>query len=457
MHKYSGHITDSIFYGHSYSTERSREIFGDLKRMQRFLDVEAVLAQAQGELGIIPQEAAAAITRAADITQMDTEIISREIRETGHSLVALIRALSRNCGNNYGEFVHYGATTQDIQDTAQSMEMREVLAIIDEQLGELLKLLAAWAKKYKSSIMPGRTHGRPAMPITFGFKVAVWIDELLRIQERITQMKSRVLVAQLYGAVGSMAGFGDKAFALLEKFAVKLHLDIPAIAWHVNRDRVTEYVMNLSMLAASLAKIADEIRTLERPEFGELQRRWKYGKVSSSTMPHKRNPEKAQQIVVLAKLAKAQVTPAIEAMHNEHERDSRGLRLEWAVVADVSHYTLSALEKAKEVISQTEVLADKMEAGTHELLDVLCTEAIMLKLGEKTGKETAYKLLYDISQQAQNDGVSIRQCVAENKEVRRHLDKEAVHTAFDPNLYLGKCEELVENVLKHYEKRYGAA
>ena len=447
------HITDSLFYGHSYSTEVSRTIFDHYKRMQRFLDVEAVLAQCQAELGIIPEKAAKAIAEAADFSKMDAQAISKDIQDTGHSLVALIRALRDCCEGDYGEYVHYGATTQDIQDTAQNLEIREVLACIENQQKDLLRLLTRWAKRYRSIVMPGRTHARAAAPITFGYKVAVWIDELLRFQERLEQMKERVMVASLHGAVGSMAGFGTQAEELLGKFAAKMGLKAPAIAWHVSRDRVTEYVLNLAMLTATLAKIADEIRTMERPEFGELRSQWSYGKVSSSTMPHKRNPEKAQQIVVLAKLAKAQTVPALEAMHNEHERDSRGLRLEWAVVADVSHYALAALDKIVKLVEGTDIMEEQMKTNTLNLLDMLSTEAIMLKLGEKIGKETAYQIVYDISQHAQSSGTTIRDGILQNKEIIASLNKTEIKEALDPNQYLGKCEAQVDTIIKLYEER----
>lgn len=443
-----GQIGDSRFFGHLYSTDESRRIFCDNCRLQRWLDIEATLALSQAELGIVTTEVADRIAAAARIESLPLDRVRDEIRRTRHSLVALLRALQEACQGDAGEFVHYGATTQDIQDTGQALEMRDVLLEVNGGLEELLRVLSLLANAHTGTLMVGRTHARPALPLTFGLKVAGWLDELLRHVERIHAAKPRILVAQLFGGVGTMAGFGSAGPDLVERFAQRLGLGVPVVGWHVARDRVVEYVGVLAMVAGTLGRIADEVRTLSRPEFDEIAQSWEPGVVGSSTMPHKRNPEACQQVVVLARLAAAQVPVALQAMLVEHERDSRGLRLEWPVIADVSHYTLTALHITRQVVKGVEVNEGAMAHNAQEAATFVCTEALMLALGERIGKQTAHAQLYELCQSAKSDGRTLREQLATSQVVQQHLSEEDLDRIFDPRRHVGASSELVDRVLQ---------
>lgn len=439
-----GQIADSIFHGDGYATPVSRRIFCDVCRMQRWLDVEAALASCQAELGLIPRAAADEIVRCARVEQIDLDQVRAGIARTGHSLVALLGALEHGCQGGAGEFVHYGATTQDVQDTAQALEMRDVLDEIEHGLRPTVACLAELASTHRDTLMIGRTHAQPALPLTFGLKVAGWLDELLRHCERLDQARSRVLVAQMSGGVGTMASFGGLGRQLLAAFAVRLGLGDPELGWHVARDRVAEYLSLLGMLSATLARIADEIRTLSRPEFAELEEGWQYGRVGSSTMPHKRNPEGCEQVVVLARLVRAQAGLGLEAMVGDHERDSRSLRLEWAAVADASHHTLAAVAILAQTVAGLRVHPDRMAANAHRVGEALCTERLMLHLGAHVGKQTAHELVYQASQQAHDEGRSLRAQVAANPELRGFLPDDVLEEILDPGSYLGAASELVD-------------
>lgn len=439
-------ISDSRFHGDNFATPESRRIFCDTCRMQRWLDVEVALAQSQAELGIIPRQAAEEITRAADIQLIDLDELREDFRRTRHSLVPLLRALAAGCAGDAGDFVHYGATTQDVQDTAQVLEMRDVLDLVDRDLRGILTLLRPLLLTHRDTLMIGRTHARPALPTTFGLKVAGWVDELCRHLERTTEMRPRVLVAELFGGVGSMAGFQGQGPELLRSFAGRLGLAVPAVAWHVGRDRVTEFVTTLAMLAATLARIADEIRTLGRPEFDELAEGWQPGQVGSSTMPHKRNPEACEQVVVLARLAKAAAVLGLEAMLNEHERDSRALRLEWVAVPDISHHTLAALAVLARVLDGLRVRGARMAEQAREVAGQLCSEALMLTLARRVGKQRAYELVYELSQAAYEDGESLQSRATRCTEVRAHLDEAELSRIFDPACQVGEAGTLVDGV-----------
>lgn len=450
------HVTDSRFHGHMYATDASRRIFCDVCRLQRWLDVEAALAQSQADLGAMTHEVADAISAAARVDLLDLDWVAAEIRRTHHSLVALIRALQGACAGEAGQFVHYGATTQDIQDTGQALEMRDVLAEVDRELDAILPPLVGVARAHATTVMTGRTHGQPALPITFGLKVAGWIDELVRAHARIEEMRPRILVAQLFGGVGSMAAFGDGARELLRRFAERLDLGVPLVAWHAARDRVAEYVSTLAMLAASAGRIADEIRTLSRPELRELELQWHDGKVGSTTMPHKRNPEDCQQVVVLARLAGAQVPVALQAMVVEHERDSRELRTEWATVADVSHFTLTALSILRGVLARVAVDAAAMARNAQAAAEDLGTERLMLRVGERVGKQAAYDLIYAIAQSARDGGPPLRDALLSDATASECLTPEDIDAALDPRRSVGAAPQLVADVV-HAAERHIAA
>lgn len=441
------HVIDSAFHRGGYSTPESRQVFCDVCRMQRWLDIEAALAMCQAEMEMIPYEAANRIQAAAHIELLDLAKISTGIATTGHSLVPLLRELQRVTGSYSAQFVHHGATTQDIQDTGQALEMRDILDLVETKLITLLDRLDELAVANREQLTVGRTHAQPALPTTFGLKVAGWIDELTRHVVRIREARPRIIVAQLAGGVGTMASFRNRGPQLLQKFATRLGLNAPDVGWHVIRDRVAEFIFLLAGVASSLARAADEIRTLCRPEFAELEERWDAGRLGSSTMPHKRNPENAEQVVVLARLARAQVALGLECMIVEHERDYRGTRLEWPAVAEVSHYTLTALALTSTVIDCITVRAIDMESTARELADLACTEALSFLLGQRIGQAKAFTLIHRLSQDAIDRKRSVRECALSNHELNLVIDRATIEEIFEPTQYLGSAGELVDRVL----------
>lgn len=441
------HITDARCYASSYSSHDSHRIFCDDCTHQRWLDVEAALALAQARTGLIPHEAARRIASCARMELLDADVVRAQTLRTGHSLMGLLNAFTRVCGADAGAYVHFGATTQDIQDTAQALQMAEVLDLLDARLESLCSITASLARRGRATLGLGRTHAQPALPIVFGLKAANWADELMRHRERLAQARSRIAVAQLFGGAGTMAGFGENALALVDAFAGQLGLSSPNIAWHTARDRVVEFTCLLAMAAGSLVRIADEIRTLSRPEVGEVSEGWVSGTVGSSTMPHKRNPERAEQIVVLGRLAAAQVPIAFSAMSGEHERDGRTLRLEWACVPDCAHYTLGACDLAVTVLSGLQINDERLADNLRQVSDQVMSERVMFALSRRIGKHRAHLRVYELIQQA----------IDAHRPVREVLDKALVGTgqltateldnALDPASYLGSCSALIDRVI----------
>jgi len=441
------HIVDSRFFGDRYSTEVSRRTFCDACRARRWLTVEAELALAEADLGLIPPEAARRIAQAAQAGQLDLDAVKAETNRSGHSLVGLLRVFQAACGADAGQYIHYGATTQDIQDTAQVLEMRDVMDALEDLLRENAGYLLRIAEENAEVPALGRTHAQPALPMTFGLKVAGWLDEALRHLERMAQMRERVLVVQLFGGAGTMAAFGPAAPELLRRFGERLGLGVPAIGWHVARDRIAEFVTLLAMIAGASGRAADEIRVLSRPEFGEVSEAWAYGKIGSSTMPHKRNPERCEQVVVTARMAAAQAQLAMTALAGDHERDSRSLRLEWACVADVSHYTLASAQIFGEIISGLEVHPDRLWANVSAVADRIASESLMFALAQRHGKQTAHEMVYRLTQTAQEKRVSVLEFVREQGEADLSLDAATLDDIFDPCRYLGASAKLTRQVV----------
>jgi len=446
-----GHITDSAFFGDRYATPASRRIFCDVCRKQRWLDIEAALALAEGDLGIIPQPVADRIAATARLEHVDLEAVRAGIEQSGHSLVGLLRVFEAACGDA-GQFIHYGATTQDIQDTGQSLEIRDVLDELAPVLSAITMRLADLAEEHAETVALGRTHAQPALPIGFGMKLASWVDELLRHDERLQEMRGRVLVAQLFGGAGTMAAFGARGPELLERFAARLGLGVPMIGWHASRDRVAEFASVLAMITATLARIADEVRVLSRPEFGEVQETWQHGKVGSSTMPHKRNPERCEQVVVMARLSAAQAGLALAAMIGDHERDARSLRIEWACVPDVAHYCLAAAAMVRESVSGLKIQTERMRHNVEAVADQVMSERLMLAFGEHVGKQRAHEIVYDLTQRAFESGQRARNLIGEQRETAL-LDPATLETVFDPATYLGASAMLTTRAVLEARKR----
>jgi adenylosuccinate lyase len=274
------------------------------------------------------------------------------------------------------------------------------------------------------------------------------MDELLRHGARFEAMRKRVLVVELFGGVGTMAGFDGRGRELVERFARLLSLEPPAVAWHVARDRVAEFASGLALLTATLGRIADEVRMLSRPEYGELEEAWHHGKVGSSTMPHKRNPEGLEQVVVLARLTRANAVLSVEGMIQEHERDSRGTRLEWVAVPEVCHYTLAALAILRPIVVGLKVHADHMAEQAHKASEELCSEALMLALAKSMGKQSAHGVVYELSQSSQTDGVSLRSALAARPDITEQLEDGELEAVLDPARYVGEAGEMVDAIVE---------
>jgi 3-carboxy-cis,cis-muconate cycloisomerase len=416
-----------------------RALFSEAARYQAWLDVEAALAQAQAELGIIPESAAAEITRKAQLALLNLDNIRAGLARTGHSLVPLIWELDRVCEGDAGGYVHWGATTQNITQTGQLLLLRQAHDIFLRQLASILRALADLAERTKDMLLPGRTHGQHAVPVTFGYKVAVWIDEISRHVERLRGCEDRVFVAMLGGGAGTLASLGEVGLATQERLAARLGMRSMAVPARTIGDHQAEYVTLLGMLASTCSKIGREIYTLMKQEFGEVEEPVPPGTVGSSTMPQKRNPKLTQDIVAGAAEVRALVPLALEAMQTEHEADRTTSMMMDHAVSQACGLMGDILQRLIAVLTGLQVFPERMRRNLDLSGGLIMAEALMLELGKAIGRQRAHDVVYDAAQAAATEGRPFRELLAEDPRVAAYLKSEQIEALLDPARYTGLC------------------
>jgi 3-carboxy-cis,cis-muconate cycloisomerase len=442
------HVTDSRLFGDQFGTPRMREIFSDEATVQRWLDVEAALARVQARLGIIPEAAARAICDHARVELLDLDAMKREMDRTSHPIVPLLRAVQAVCPGDAAEWIHWGATTQDIMDTGTVLQLRDALAEIEAALRDLLAALCALARTHRDTVMAGRTHGQQALPITFGFKAAVWAAEVARHLDRIAEMRPRLLVGQFGGAVGTLAALGAKGEAVRRELFEELGLGVPTIAWHTARDGMAECACVLAIVASTAGKMAQEVYALQKTETAELEEPFAHGKIGSSTMPHKRNPAVCETIAALARAARAVAPQAIEGVMAEHERDKIVLQSEREWTARLCCLTHAALVKCAWVMRGLSVRADAMARNLSALDGLLMSERVMFALGHRFGKQEAHEMVYKVCMAAFEAGRPLREALLADPRIVAALPAGEIDRLLDPRGYTGMAGAFVDRVLE---------
>ena len=443
----SSHFIDYQLFGDQFSTPEIRAVFDERSMLQLWLDVEAALAGAQADLHLIPREDAEAIARAARVENLDLQAIKRDLVVTAHPLVPVVRELARVAGAA-GRWVHWGATTQDVIDTGMVLQLKAAHAILRRDLVTLTRELAVLAEKHRDTVMAGRTHAQQALPITFGFKVATWVAECLRQVERLDEVAPRLFVGELAGAVGTLAGFGPHGVAVQRRALERLGLGVPLIAWHASRDVITEFVTLLALLGGTLARIANEVVQLQRTEIMELEEPFAHGKVGSSTMPHKRNPAHAERIVAIARLLRGSAATALETTVAAHERDMSVGRAEWVLVPEAACLSVAALHWSLVVARGLSVNAERMRENLGRLGGLLLSEAVMLKLGETLGRNTAHDLVYEAAMAAVEGKGSFRERLLADPRVAAALSAAELDGLLEPTAYTGLAGAFVDRVVR---------
>ncbi len=419
-----------------------RALYRQENRWQAWLDVEAALAKAEAEEGMIPREAAEAIARRARLDLLDRKRIEEGFARTGHTIVPLVWELGRAVGEPYGGFVHWGATTQNITQTGDLLVLREAHRIFLKLIGEALLAMAELAEKGAEMPIAGRTHGQHALPATFGLKPAAWIDEMLRHVERMREAAPRIFVAMLGGGAGTFASFGEKGPRVAEALARNLGMRAMAIPSRTLYDHLAENILIWGLVGATSGRIAREIYTLMKTEFGEVEEPVPAGTVGSSTMPQKRNPKLCQDIVALSAEIRAAVPMAFEAMQAEHEADRTASLLIEAAETRAAIAMGDMLSRLVAVLRGLRLDPQRMRKNLDLSGGLIMAEAIMLKLGEPIGRQNAHDVVYEAAQEAFTSGKPFAELLAVDPRVSAHLGDAAIAALLDPMAYTGLCAQM---------------
>lgn len=435
-----------------YTSHKMREIFSDNNRITSWLQVEAALACVQAECRIIPEAAAKSISSAAKMKNINLEEMKAEYDRVGFPITPLVHQLAENCGKETARWIHWGATTQDIIDTGLVLQMRDGLKLIESEINAIITALTNLVINHRCTIMAGRTFQQQAAPITFGYKAAVWLDEMLRHKERISGLKKRALVCQYGGAVGNLSTLGESGVLVRRKLSEKLSLEEPAISWHTARDGWAELIHWMAMVSATLGKIASEIAILMRTEVDEAREPYQPGRGASSTMPQKRNPIAAPPIIAAAHRIRESVGSQLSAMMQEHERGVSSQPLEWMVIPETFLLLSGALKHSRSVLEKLDIDADHMYKNLHKGGGFLMAESVMMGLAKKIGRAEAHKLVSEVSQKSINAGIPFRDGLLADQRVMSIAAETEIDKFLDPAEYLGCTNEMIDMVLEHAEK-----
>jgi 3-carboxy-cis,cis-muconate cycloisomerase len=447
-------VFDSDIFRDAFGSPAMRAIFADAALIARYVEVEVALAQAEAKAGVIPKEAAEAIKRLARAGDIDVAKLKAETDLVGYPIVGVVHQLAEQCGPA-GRYVHWGATTQDIMDTATVLQIREALALVEADLVAIDAALAVLAKKHRDTVMAGRTHLQHALPVTFGYKAAVWRTMIVRHRQRLAEIKPRVLVGQFAGAAGTLASLGDKGLAVHDALMDELDLGRPPMPWHVARDSVAETVSFLALIAGTLAKIATDVMLMMQTEVGEAFEPFLPGRGSSSTMPQKRNPIACEFILAGAKVVRQHAGLMLDAMAADYERATGPWQLEWVAVPEAFVATSGALRQARFMLEGLIVDTGRMRRNLDLTGGLIVAEAVMMALAQHTGRQDAHDIVYGACRAALDKGSTLLEELKARADVTRHLDAKRLAALTDPVNYLGSAPAMVDRALSSRTSRGG--
>ncbi len=442
---------DSEIEGVNFGTSEMRELFSDATYLQLMLDVEAALARAESELGLVPAAAADAISAAAKLAKLDLNYVAASTSKVGYPVVALVKEIGRIAGEDAARYVHLGATTQDISDTAAVLQMRSAIAILRRDLVAIAHALGALAKRYRDTPMAGRTHLQQAVPISFGLKCAVWAAPLLAHLQRLDQAAPRVIVVQIGGAAGTIAPLGPNGVKVTEALARELNLGVPLATWHSARHSFAEIATLLALICGSLGKIALDVSLLAQSEVAELSEPYDEGRGSSSTMPQKRNPISSEYVIAAARGVHALAPLMLTAMIGDHERSTGAWQSERLALPECFVLTAGALARVRSLAEGIVVDPERMRANIDADGGLIMAEAVSSALIPVLGRAAAHETVERASLRAATERKSLRQSLLDDEKIRAHLSDAEIDRLLDPANYLGSAGEFVDRVLAKIE------
>jgi 3-carboxy-cis,cis-muconate cycloisomerase len=440
-------LIDSAVFRDIFSTAAMRRVFSDETRVQNYLDFEAALARAQARLGIIPRPAAEEICRHCHAAEIDFATLKVQTERIGYPVLPVVQQLVARCRDGLGEWCHWGATTQDITDSATVLQIREALVLIEADIDAIAEALAALARKYRDTPMAGRSNLQQAVPITFGYKMATLLAAFERHKQRLDELRARVLVGEFGGAAGTLSSLGGRGLEVQAELMRELKLGQPAIAWHTVRDTIAEVGCFLGLVAGTCGKIAFDVKLMMQTEVEEIYEPFHEGRGSSSTMPQKRNPISSVYITALTAVVRQQAAALLDAMVEDHERATGPWEIEWIVLPEIFCLTAGALAQTLFVLTGLQVDENKMRANLDLTKGLIVSEAVMMGLAPHLGRQYAHDLVYDICREVVASGRPLLDLLAENDEIAKQLDRAALAKLCDPANYLGEAGAMVDRVL----------
>ena len=439
-------VLDSILFRDAFGTPAMREVFSDLSLITRYAEVEIALARAEARCGVIPAQAAEEIAKRTDVSTLDFELLRQETDIVGYPILPLVHQMAKQCGDA-GRYVHWGATTQDIMDTAVVLQIRAGLAIIESDIAALRGILAGLARRYRDTPMAGRTHLQQALPVTFGYKCAIWLAMFDRHAERLAQLKPRVLVGQFAGAAGTLASLGDKGFEVQKALCEELGLGVPVSTWHVARDGFAEAMNFLALVTGSLGKVALDIMMMASTEFGEVYEPFVKGRGASSTMPQKRNPISSELMLAAAKGVRQHAGLMLDAMVQDFERATGPWHAEWMAIPESFVLTAGSLNQAKFALGGLIVDEKKMADNLDISRGLIVAEAVMMGLAPDLGRQEAHDVVYDACRVANDKDMTLADALSADSRVSARIDRATIERLTSPKNYLGLAPEMVDRVL----------
>ena len=443
---------DSFYLRDRYGSKAMRAIWNDRATIQRWLDVEAALALTQAELGLVPRAAARQVARAARVEQLDLGAMRREFDRTWNPVMPLVNALRARLPARAAGFVHWGATSKNIIDTATALQIRATYDVVLAELDALEGALARLAARHRDTVMAGRTHGQHALPVTFGWKCAAWLDELMRQRERLVASRPRVLTGEFGGAVGTLAALGKGGLRVQRQLLERLGLGVPRVPVKTAGDRFAEFFLLLAMLSATLGKIAQNIYNLQVTDVDEVTE-FVEGKLGSTAMPHKLNPVASGSVVLLGRLLRARAPLMLEYVHAEWEDDHRQGETSWAFPQEVCLLLGAQLAISRRLLTSLVVKPRNMLRNLERAGGVVLSEAVMMALAPKLGRDRAHELVLRLHRDSLKSGVPFREAVRVQPEVRAQLGPRRLEQALDYKGSLGLAGATVDRVLADWRRQ----
>jgi 3-carboxy-cis,cis-muconate cycloisomerase len=443
---------DSIIFRDIFTTAAMRRVFSDERRIEFYLEFEAALARVQGRLGIIPAEAASAIERTCKVENIDFAKLKRQTERIGYPVLPVVQQIVEKCPEGLGEWCHWGATTQDITDTATVMQMREALGLVEQDMAAISASFADLARRYRDTPMAGRSNLQQAVPITFGYKIATLLAAMQRHRARLAELKPRVLVGEFGGAAGTLSSLGSEGLEVQAALMTELGLGEPEIAWHTVRDRIGEVGCFLGLVTATLGKLAMDVKLLMQTEVAEVFEPFHESRGSSSTMPQKRNPISCLYIHSTAALVRQHAASLLEAAVADHERSTGPWEIEWIALPETFLLAAGCLAQSRDLVAGLQVDEQRMRDNLDMTHGMVVSEAVMMGLGPKLGRQRAHDLVYDICRKVAATGRPLLDLLVEDAEISRHASRDELSKLTDPANYLGLAGEMVDRVLAIEDK-----